>query len=100
MEKIVINLNIDEDNNIIIKNSKTKKSITIEYISKILNAQDVYDVLHFEKGNNYDIKSDIDKINDDKIKEYYTDIITLFKNITDELNELDESDENKDNNVV
>lgn len=96
MEKIVINLSIDSDNNITIENGKTKKSFIIEYTSKILNAQDVYDVFNFEKGNNYDIKSDIDMVNDDKLKEYYADIINLFESIKGKLNELDEGDESKD----
>lgn len=100
MEKIIINLTIDKDNNIIIKNSKSNKQFTIDYQSKILNAQDVYDVFNFEKESNYEIKSDIDIISDIKIKEYYNDIINLFESIKKELNELDFSDEKKDNSVV
>lgn len=88
MEKIVINLSIDKDNNITVENIKTKKNFIIEYTSKILSAQDVYDVFCFEKGNNYDIKSDIDKVTDERIKEYYIDIINLFDDIKKELNEL------------
>lgn len=94
MEKIEITFSIDNDNNITIENSKTKKSFTIEYTSKILNAQNVYDLFNFEKGNNYDIKSDIDQITSEKIREYYADIINLFDDIKKELNELvvDEKD--------
>lgn len=95
MEKIIINLTIDKDNNIIIKNSKSNKQFTIDYQSKILNAQDVYDVFNFEKESNYEIKSDIDIISDIKIKEYYNDIINLFESIKKELNELDFSDKKK-----
>lgn len=88
MEEIVINLSIDKCNNITVENSKTKKNFIIEYTSKILSAQDVYDVFNFEKGNNYNIKSDIEKVTDERIKEYYADIINLFDDIKKELNEL------------
>lgn len=88
MEEIVINLSIDKDNNITVENSKTKKNFIIEYTSKILSAQDVYDVFSFEKGNNYGIKSNIDKVTDERIEEYYVDIINLFDDIKKELNEL------------
>ncbi len=88
MEEIVINLSIDKGNNITVENSKTKKNFIIEYTSKILNAQDVYEVFNFEKGNNYNIKSDIEKVTDERIKEYYADIINLFDDIKKELNEL------------
>lgn len=88
MEEIVINLSIDKGNNITVENSKTKKNFIIEYTSKILSAQDVYDVFNFEKGNNYNIKSDIEKVTDERIKEYYADIINLFDDIKKELNEL------------
>lgn len=88
MEEIVINLSIDKDNNITVENSKTKKNFIIEYTSKILSAQDVYDVFNFEKGNNYNIKSDMEKVTDERIKEYYADIINLFDDIKKELNEL------------
>lgn len=100
MEKIIINLSIDKDNNITIKNSKSNKEFTIDYQSKILNAQDVYEVFDFEKDNSYEIKSDIDNLKDEKIKEYYKDIFNLFESIKTELNELDFSDEKKDNDVV
>lgn len=94
MEKILINLNMDNKNDITIENSKTKKKIKIEYTSKILNAQDVYDVFGFEKGNNYDIKNNLDKVNDEKLIEYYTEVINLFNDIKNELNDLTINDEN------
>lgn len=100
MEKIIINLTIDKNNNITVKNSKSNKQFTIDYQSKKLNAQDVYDVFNYEKENNYEIKSDMDTISEIKIKEYYDDIINLFESITKELNELDFSDEKKGNGVV
>ncbi|NMA50970.1 MAG: hypothetical protein GX951_03885 [Mollicutes bacterium] len=92
MEKIIINLSIDKDNNITIKNNKLNKEFIIDYQSKMLNAQDVYDVFNFKKDNSYEIKSDIDNLQDEKIKEYYNDIINLFESIKNELNELDFSD--------
>ena len=100
MEKIIINLTIDKDNNITIKNSKSNKEFTIDYQSKILNAQDVYDLFNLEKNSNNEIKSHVDNIPDIKIKEYYNDIINLFEDIKKELNELDFSDDKKDNSVV
>ena len=94
MEKITINLAIDKDNNIHIENKGINKKIEIKYSSKILNAREVYDIFNYEKGNHYDIKSDIDKVNDEKIKEYYSDIINLFEDIKKELNDLQITDDN------
>ena len=38
--------------------------------------------------------SDIDEVNDKKIKEYYSDIISLFEAIKKELNDLQITDDN------
>ena len=51
MEKIIINLTIDKDNNIVIENKGINKKIEISYSSKTLNAQDVYDIFNYEKEN-------------------------------------------------
>ena len=94
MEKIIINLTIDKNNNIIVENKKISKKIEINYSSKTLNAQDVYDIFNYEKENSYEINSDIEKVNNEKIKEYYSDIINLFEDIKKELNELKITEEN------
>ena len=94
MEKITINLLMDKDNNITISNDKINKNIIIQYTSKILNAQDVYDIFNFQKGNTYEIESNIKDIKDERIIEYYKDILGLFDDIRKELNDLTSSDEN------
>jgi hypothetical protein len=94
MEKITIKLAIDKDNNIFIENKEINKKVEIKYSSKTLNAQDIYDIFNYEKGNSYDINSDIDEVNDKKIKEYYSDIISLFEAIKKELNDLQITDDN------
>lgn len=94
MEKITINLLMDKDNNITISNDKINKNIVIQYTSKILNAQDVYDIFNFQKGNTYEIESNIKDIKDERIIEYYKDILSLFDDIRKELNDLTSCDEN------
>ena len=63
MEKIIINLTIDKDNNIVIENKGINKKIEISYSSKTLNAQDVYDIFNYEKENSYEINSNIENVN-------------------------------------
>lgn len=94
MEKITINLLMDKDNNITISNDKIDKEIIIQYTSKILNAQDVYDIFLLKKGIIYEIESNINDIKDERIIEYYKDILDLFDDIRKELNELTSCDEN------
>lgn len=88
MAKININLSIDNENNITISNDKSTKTVTIQYSNKMLNAKDVYDILDFKKNNSYEITSDVDNVEDKNVKDYYTDIINLFEDIKDKLNEL------------
>lgn len=88
MEKIKISLLIDGENNITIENQKTGNKFLIQYDSKILNAQNVYDLFEFKKGNSYAMISNIDSIEIEKIREYFNDIITLFDDIISNLNDL------------
>ena len=88
MAKIKINLSIDNENNITISNDTLTKTVTIQYSNKMLNAKDVYDIFDFKKNNSYEITSDVDNVEDKNVKDYYTDIINLFEDIKDKLNEL------------
>lgn len=86
MTKITIKLNIDQGNNISITNTKTNKKIEIKYSDRRLNAKDVYNIFGYEKGNSYEIQSDIDDVQDKGIKDYYNVVIKLFDDIKNELN--------------
>lgn len=88
MTKITIKLNIDQDNNINITNTKTNEKIEIKYSDKKLNAKDVYNIFGYEKGNSYEIQSDIDVVQNKGIIDYYNTIIKLFDDIKNELNKI------------
>lgn len=88
MENIKISLGIDDDNNITIKNNKTGNSLVVEYISKVLNAGDVYGVFDFHEGYSYSVESNVDAVEDKNIAAYYRDIVNLFKEISDEINKV------------
>ena len=88
MEKIIININMDiNDNNITI--STDSKEIIIKNDTKEINAKEIYDLINYSKGNVYDIHSNIDEINDEHEKEYLNDIVTLFSDIINDINDLD-----------
>jgi len=89
MEEITIELSSDDNNNIIIKNCKTKQKIEIDHKEKKLNAKDVYELFSFEKGNKYDVKSSMDYGNDKNIENYYNCILELFNGIKNELNKIE-----------
>ena len=78
----------------LLKGDWINKKIEISYSSKTLNAQDVYDIFNYEKENIYEINSNIENVNDEKIKEYYSEIINLFEDIKKELNELQIAEDN------
>lgn len=94
MDKIRIDLTIDEDNNITVKNNITGTCLAIDCSDKTINAKDVYDLFCFKSGNKYVIESDINNISNKEVKNYYSVIVELFNDIGNELSEL--KNNNKD----
>lgn len=86
MNEMTINLNIDSEKNIVIKNSITENSYIIEYNTKEITAQGIYDVLSYKPNNIYKIENNIEKVTDENTKVYFQDVIDLVKTIIDDIN--------------
>lgn len=100
MKEIIINLSINEDKNISIKNCDTNTSKTLNYSDKEIKAKDIYDVLSYEKNNKYKVNYDTNKHTEQKIKDYYESVIKLIQDIVDEVNLIEDSDvESKDTTI-
>ncbi|MFI3260670.1 MAG: hypothetical protein R3Y21_04355 [Mycoplasmatota bacterium] len=85
---IKIKINIDEDNNIKIKNDKNSNEVQIMYSDKKINAIDIYNILSYSAGNQYSLETNVDDIEEEKIKLYFNDIISLINSIIDDINSL------------
>lgn len=86
MNEMTINLNIDSEKNIVMKNSITENSYIIEYNTKEITAQGIYDVLSYKPNTIYKIENNIEKVTDENTKVYFQDIIDLVKTIIDDIN--------------
>lgn len=86
MTEIDINLTISLEGDILIECGE--KNYSINFDDKTINAQKVYDLLNYKSQNRYTIKSNIDSVQNMRIKEYFEDVINLMKNIKDDINEL------------
>lgn len=92
---INIVLKMMENNDVEIKNEQTNKTIIINYVDKVINAKDVYDIICYEKMNKYELKTNIDSSAEEKVKEYFQNIIKLFEKILNEINNLSEKTNNE-----
>ena len=85
--KIELEMNITTFD-ITISNSKNDKVIVVKEAEKELKAKDVYDFLSYNKEIKYIVGSNKEKITDNKKKEYFSEIVKIFEDITTELNKL------------
>lgn len=88
--KIIFKLEIDKDNLNIVVNEKIAKKISIK--NKNINTNDIYNILKYDKNNEYVLDSK--KFNDDEIvgkeqemKRLYNYTYDLFFEIIDAVNE-------------
>lgn len=88
MINTTINLTIDENNNIKIANIDSSMSFDIKYSDKLVKAIDIYAILQYEIGKKYIVTSNLEEIQDEKIKEYFGDIISLIEGIVEEINNI------------
>ena len=100
MKEMTINLTMNEEKNIVIKNISNEKFFTILYDNKTITASSIYEMLTYEPNVIYDIESNIDDIVDENDKIYFSDVISLIKAITDEINEMAEIDDNPSNESI
>ena len=89
---------MNDDYNVKLLNNFSKKSIKIDYLNKMINASDVYDVLSYTIDSNYIIESNLDSINEGNEKDYLNEIIQLIESITNELNNLNNTDAQTEGN--
>ena len=75
----------------IMKTTYEKKDAT-DFNDKIINAQRVYNLLDYKPEYIYKLSSNIEDVEDIRMKEYFEDVIDLFKKITNDINELNEKD--------
>ena len=91
MIEISLNLTMDEKGNILIECGSENK-YTINFEDKIINAQKVYNFLGYKPEYIYNFSSNIEVVEDVRMKEYFEDVIDLFQKIVNDINELNESD--------
>lgn len=98
MNVMKINLTMNEDKSIIVKNISSEKFLKINFDNKTITATDVYEVLSYIPNTIYKIESNIDDIIDGNDKTYFSDIINLMNSIITEINEMADSQNNVSNN--
>ena len=95
---MIINLTMNEDKSITITNISTERVFKINYDDKIITAQDIYEMLSYEPNNIYKIKSNIDDINEENDKNYFSDVVNLINSIIIEINKMTEFESNNSSN--
>lgn len=91
MIEINVKLTMSEEGNILIECGSENK-YTINFEDKIINAQKIYNLLDYKPEYIYKLISNIEDIEDDRMKEYFEDVIDLIQKITNDINELNEID--------
>ncbi len=88
MKETKISILIDENYNITLTNTNTKKEYSIDYSKKEINASGIYDLLDYSPESKYIIESNIDSMDDGNEKDYFYEIIEIMNSIINELNNL------------
>lgn len=91
MIEISVKLTMGEEGNILIE-CGTENKYTINFEDKIINAQRVYNLLDYKPEYIYKLSSNIEDVEDIRMKEYFEDVIDLIQKITNDINELNEKD--------
>ena len=97
MIEMMINLEMNEKNDITIKNEYTSKNLVIDYSKKTINAVEVYELLSYSDGEHYEVSSNYESIPDVNEKDYFYEIIAIIDSIKNELNALNDSDTTAEN---
>lgn len=95
MIEINVDLTMEEEGNILIE-CGTENKYTINFEDKIINAQKVYNLLDYKSEYIYKLSSNVEDIEDIRMKEYFEDVIDLLQKITNDINELNEKDNEED----
>ena len=90
MTKIVINLLMNEKYDIVMTNSLTNTTKTIEFSTKNINAYDIYELFDYKNDYNYTVESNINDIDDGNEKDYFKEVISLINDIKKEINDIND----------
>ena len=97
MSEILIRIEIDNNNDICISNENTGASFTISYENKYISASSIYDVLSYKTGDVYVFKEvGIEEKTEEKVKQYFKEIVNMFDKIRDEISSLTIKDPDDD----
>ena len=100
MTEIIINMTMDDNHNINITNETSSKNVIIDFEKKSLNAAEIYEVLDYSTDCLYNVKSNIDDLDDGNEKDYFSEIVGILVDISKELNNLNSEDTtSKDENI-
>lgn len=88
---MIINVFMKENFDIEIINEYTNKSLEINFLEKEINAYDIYSLFSYSIDAQYKVKNNYELISEVNEKAYYQEILTIIKNIADELNQLNEN---------
>ena len=93
MTKIVIKLIMNDNFDIEMTNSLTSVKKEISFLTKNINAFDVYELFGYKNDYIYDIESNVDDITDGNEKDYFKEVISLVENIKNEINKINDKKE-------
>ena len=93
MEEISISITIDENSNDITIASSNSKSITIFYSNKQLSAKEIYNVLAYSQECKYSVQAQDFNSEDANLKDYFNNIVSLLKDICEDINRINSTEE-------
>lgn len=90
MNETRIKLVMDNQNDITVTNMTNNNNFVILYSDKTIAALSIYQLLSYQLNTTYVIDSNVTDIIEEKINAYYSDIIELFDDITKEISDMAE----------
>ncbi len=99
MIEISVKLKMGGEGNILIE-CGTENKYTINFEDKIINAQSIYNLLNYKPEYIYKVSSNIEDIEDNRMKEYFEDVIDLIQKIVRDINELNEKNIEEGNTSI
>ena len=81
---------MNEKYDIVMTNSLTNTTKTIEFLTKNINAYDIYELFDYKNDYNYAVESNINDIDDGNEKDYFKEVISLINDIKKEINDIND----------
>ena len=89
MKEISILIGTDESNDITVTNMANNIIRKIDGNTKTIVATDIYEVLNYNIGDEFEVTSNIENVNDEQKKRYLSEVLDIFKIITIEISKID-----------